>query len=160
MSGADDDDAAAEGDADIAALVAGFEACTLSPAQLRHRQHLQVAWWLLRAGPALPAMLRFVDGLRRFAAHIGKPEVYHATITWAYLLLVEERLERAGRDRPWARFEREHPELGARDLLTRYWTPETLASPLARRVFVFPDACPPASTSAPALPSPNGIMLT
>jgi len=149
-----------EADADVAALAAAFEACTLPPAQFHHRQHLQVAWWLLRAEPSLPAMLRFVDGLRRFAAHIGKPEVYHATITWAYLLLVNERLERSGRARSWAQFERDHPELFARDLLQRYYAPETLASPLARRVFVFPDACPPASTSSPTLPSPNGIMLT
>lgn len=147
-------------DGDVAALVAAFEGCTLPPAGFHHRQHLQVAWWLLRQGPALPAMLRFVDGLHRYAAHIGKPEVYHATITWAYLLLIAERLERGGRDRGWAEFERDHPELFARDLIARYWTPETLASPLARRVFVFPDACPPASTSSPALPSPNGIMLT
>ncbi len=149
-----------DADGEIAALVAAFEACTLPPDRFRHRQHLQVAWWLLREGPALPAMLRFVDGLRRFAAHIGKPELFHATVTWAYLLLVDERLERGGRRRSWAEFERDHPELFARELLARYWTPETLASPVARRVFVFPDACPPASTSAPALPSPNGIMLT
>jgi hypothetical protein len=126
------------GDDDIAALVAAFEACTLPPAEFRHRQHVQVAWWLLRDSPGLPAMRRFVDGLRRFAAHIGKPEVYHATITWAYLLLVDERLERAGRSRSWVEFERDHPELFARDLLRRYYAPETLDSPVARRVFVFP----------------------
>jgi hypothetical protein len=147
-------------DASIAALAAAFEGCTLPPSEFRHRQHLQAAWWLLRAEPSLPGMRRFVDGLRRYAAHIGKPELYHATITWAYLLLVDERLERGGRARPWAEFERDHPELFARDLLQRYYAPETLASPLARRVFVFPDACPPASTSSPTLPRPNGIMLT
>ena len=127
-------------DADIAALVAAFEGCTLSPADFHHRQHLQVAWWLLRSGPPLPAMERFVDGLRRYATHIGKPEVYHATITWAYLLLVNERLERGGRDRAWLAFERDHGELFDRALLHRYYAPATLASPLARRVFLFPDA--------------------
>jgi len=108
-----------------------------------------VAWWLLREGPALPAMRRFVDGLRRYAAHIGKPEVYHATITWAYLLLVDERLERGGRARRWAEFERDHPELFDPSLLARYYAPATLASPLARRVFVFPDA-PAAPTRSAA----------
>ncbi len=148
------------GDADVAALVAALEGCTLPPADFHHRQHVQAAWWLLRAEAPLPAMLRFVEGLRRYAAHIGKPEVFHATITWAYLVLVNERLERGGRGRSWAEFEREHPELFARDLLARYYTPETLALPLARRVFVFPDAWPRASTSSPTLPSPNGVMLT
>jgi hypothetical protein len=120
--------------------VAAFEACTLAPERFHHRQHLQVAWWLLRDGPALLAMRRFVDSLRRYAAHIGKPALYHATITWAYLLLVDERLERGGRARRWAEFERDHPELFRRDLLQRYYAADTLASPLARRVFVFPDA--------------------
>jgi hypothetical protein len=131
---------AADDDAPIAMLAAAFEDCTLPPSEFHHRQHLQVAWWLLRQDPPLPAMLRFVDGLRRYAAHIGKPEVYHATITWAYLLLVNERLERGGHARSWAEFERDHPELFARDLLQRYYTPETMASPVARRVFVFADA--------------------
>ena len=124
----------------VARLVAAFEGCTLPPSEFHHRQHLQVAWWLLRAGPPLAAMERFVASLRRYAAHIGKPEVYHETITWAYLLLVNERLERGGRARGWDEFERAHPELFERELLARYWAPATLDSPLARRCFVFPDA--------------------
>ena len=127
-------------DDEIADLVARFERCTLPAAEFHHRQHLQVAWWLLRRGPALPAMARFVEALRRYAAHIGKLEIYHETITWAYLLLINERLERAGRQRPWSEFERDHPELFAPGFVKSYYAPETLASPLARRAFVFPDA--------------------
>ena len=139
-------------DAEIAALVAAFEGCTQPPERFGHRQHLQVAWWLLRAEPSPDAMVRFVDGLRRYAAHIGKPEVYHATITWAYLVLINERLARGGRDRDWAAFERDHPELFGRELLHRYYAPATLGAALARSVFVFPDAAP---SSSPA-PSPSG----
>lgn len=130
----------AAGDEEVGRLAAAFEACTLPAAELHHRQHLQVAWWMLREGPPLPAMLRFVSSLRRYAAHLGKPEVYHETITLAYLLLVNERLERGGRARSWQRFSADHPELFERALFDRYWTSETLASPLARRCFVFPDA--------------------
>lgn len=138
------------GDGEIADLVARFEACTLPVAQFHHRQHLQVAWWLLRAEPLLAAMARFVDGLRRYAASIGKAEIYHETMTWAYLLLVHERLERAGRERSWDEFERGHPELFTRELVHAYWTPETLASPLARRTFILPDARAAASSPAAA----------
>ncbi len=127
-------------DAAIARLVAAFEACTLPADQFRHRQHLQVAWWLLHVEPPLAAMARFVASLRRYAAHLGKPELYHETITWAYLLLVNERLERGGRGRSWAEFAHDHPELFGRALLERYWAPATLDSPFARRCFVFPDA--------------------
>ncbi len=138
-------------DADVERLVAAFERCTLPPAELHHRQHVQVAWWLLRAAPPLPAMERFVGDLRRYAAHIGKPELYHETITWAYLLLINERLERAGRQRSWEQFARDHAELLAPALLHAYYRPETLASELARRVFVFPDRRPGAWTASDAL---------
>ena len=148
------------GDAEIAELVAAFEACTLPPAEFHHRQHLQVAWWLLRAEPPLSAMRRFVDGLRRYAAHIGKPEVYHATITFAYLYATNERLERGGRARSWAQFERDHRDLFARDFLHAYYAPATLASPLARAAFILPDAYWAASTASPAEPSPKRGMFT
>lgn len=137
-------------DGEVADLVARFEDCTQPVAQFRHRQHLQVAWWLLRNRPLLPAMARFVDGLQRYAASIGQSQIYHETMTWAYLLLVHDRLERAGRERSWDEFERDHPELFTRELLHAYWSPETLASPLARRVFIFPDAIP-----APGSPAPS-----
>lgn len=127
-------------DSEIAELVARFENCTQPVAQFRHLQHVQVAWWLLRSEPPHLAMARFIDGLRRYAASIGQSHIYHETITWAYLLLVNERLERAGRDRSWDEFARDHAELFGPDLVKSYYAPETLASPLARRVFVFPDA--------------------
>jgi hypothetical protein len=126
----------------IERLVAAFEACTLAPEELHHVEHVQVAWWLLRQEPAdapLRAMTRFVDGLRRYAAHIGKPGLYHETITWAYLLVINERLARGGRDRSWARFARDEADLLARNFLHAYYRPATLDSELARRVFVFPD---------------------
>jgi hypothetical protein len=133
------DDHAAD-DADVARLVADFEACTLAAGALHHREHVQVAWWLLRHEPALTAMARFVEALRRYAAHLGKAGLYHETISWAYLLVINERLERGGRDRSWADFARAEADLFTPALLARYYRPETLASPLARRVFVLPDA--------------------
>ena len=39
----------------------------------------------------------------------------------------------------WVEFERDEADLFARDFLHAYYRPETLASELARRVFVFPD---------------------
>ena len=125
--------------ADSARLVAAFEECTLPPAQLHHEEHVQIAWWLLLEEPADRAIARFVGGLRRYAAHIGKPEVYHETITWAYLLLINERLERGGRQRSWDQFRRDEADLLERDFLHAYYRPATLASAVARRVFVFPD---------------------
>ncbi len=121
-------------------LLAALEDGTLPPAAFRHRDHVRVAWHLLRALPPLAAMARFETTLRSYAAAIGKPDLYHATITWAYLLAINERLERGDRAASWASFEAANPDLFAREFLAGRYRAETLASPLARRVFVFPDA--------------------
>ena len=49
--------------------------------------------------------------LRRFAVAQGKPGLYHETITTAYLLLINERLDGAGRDLPWDAFADRNPDL-------------------------------------------------
>ena len=67
-------------------LLAGFEACDLGEHPFGHREHIRVAWLMLRREPLLPAMRGFVDAIRRFAASQGVPEMYHETITIAFLL--------------------------------------------------------------------------
>jgi hypothetical protein len=125
---------------DDVALLAAFEQGTLPAECFSHREHVRVAWlYLRREAPGL-AMERFVADLQRLARGYGKPGLYHATITWAYLLLIRERIERTpGLD--FGGFAAAYPELLARtpSLLARYYRDETLASELARRVFVMPD---------------------
>jgi hypothetical protein len=122
-----------------AQLIAALEDGSLPPAAFRQRDHVRVAWHLLRELPLLAAMTRFITALQSYSAAIGKPDRYHATITWAYLHAIHERLERGDRALPWADFEAANPELFARDFLASRYRGDTLASPLARRVFVLPD---------------------
>jgi hypothetical protein len=122
-----------------AELLAALEAGTLPPAQFRHRDHVRVAWYLLRDHAPLDAMARFEAALRAYAIAIGAPNLYHATITWTYLLAINERLERIGRAASWADFAAASAELFEPDFVRRYYRAETLASPLARAVFVLPD---------------------
>ena len=120
-------------------LLAALEDGSLPPARFRHRDHVRVAWFLLRSQAPLAAMARFESALQRYARAIGKPDLYHATITWVYLLAINERLERSGRAEPWPVFEAENPDLFAHEFLANRYRPETLASPIARKVFVLPD---------------------
>lgn len=120
-----------------------FERGELDPASFHHRDHVRIAWRLLRSRPLLEALDRFAGGLRRFASATGKPELYHETITWSYLLLIHERLARASdaeRD-GWDAFAAANPDLFAwkPGILERYYLPATLSSELARRTFVLPD---------------------
>jgi hypothetical protein len=78
-------------------LLEAFESCTLPPDALGHREHVRVAWLILRAHPRFEdGAQRFCAGLRRFAEAHRKSGLYHETITWAYLVLVNERMR--GRD--------------------------------------------------------------
>jgi hypothetical protein len=105
-----------------------------------HRDHVRLAWVYLRDEPGLPGLERFVIALRDFAAHAGKPDLYHETLTWAFLLIVRERMARTP-VATFAEFAEANPDLLARkpSILDRYYRPETLASELARRVFLMPD---------------------
>jgi hypothetical protein len=76
-------------------LVVAFESAAVDPTQFHHREHLYVAWCYLRALPLEDALARYVCHLRRLANALGVPEKFHATITWAYVVLLHDAMERS-----------------------------------------------------------------
>jgi hypothetical protein len=122
-------------------FVAAFEAGTIPDGEFHHRDHLRLAWIYLQKEPPETAISRFVTELRGFVKKKGAAGKYHETITWAYLLLINERLARGGREAPWPDFCAENPDLfhWNPSILESYYRPETLASEVARKVFVLPD---------------------
>ena len=126
---------------DDAELIGAFEAGALEPSEFHHADHVRVAWLYSKGKEPLTALRRFSEALRRFAAAAGKPALYHETITWAFLLLIRERVERGGGAETFAEFVEGNPDLLAwrPSILDRYYREETLRSDLARRVFVLPD---------------------
>ena len=119
-------------------FVSAFEACTLPANEFSHRSHVRLAWLYLRDGPLPEALPRFASGLKRYAASLGAAEKYHETITWAYLFLIHERMQRSTAA-TFEEFAAAHPDLFD-PILGRYYSPALLASPLARATFVMPDA--------------------
>lgn len=122
-------------------FVRSFEACTLPPGSFHHRDHVRLAWLLLGEESLPAALARFRDGLRRYAASLGKGGLYHETITFAYLLLVHERRLDAPAAETFEAFAERNPDLFAwpRSVLERYYRRETLGSERARRAYVLPD---------------------
>jgi hypothetical protein len=133
------------------ALLVGFEEGSLPEGAFGHREHLRAAWIFVRKYGLPDALTRFAEALKRFAAAKGAPQLYHQTITWAYLLLIEERLARHPAEK-WDDFAAANSDLldWKPSLLDRYYTPELLWSDLARRTFVMPDrvAAGPAAEQA------------
>ena len=98
-------------------------------------------WLYLRGNSVLETLDRFSAGLKRFATANGKPNLYHETITWAYVFLINERMRRSGREQSWAEFVASNADLfdWQNSILKSFYQDDTLRSELAREVFVFPD---------------------
>lgn len=122
-------------------LIERFESLTLQPEAFPHREHVRLAWIYLRENTALTALSKFCDGLKRFAASVGKPDRYHETVTWAYLLLIHERMAKSETADSWEEFAETNKDLldWGSNILKHHYRDETLQSELAKRVFLFPD---------------------
>jgi hypothetical protein len=122
-------------------IIQQFEQGLTSAATFHHGDHVRLAFEYLRRYPALEALRRFSDALQRFAAAQGKADRYHETITWAYLLLIRERIARASGAPTWEEFAASNEDLliWKGGVLAKFYRRETLDSELARGTFVFPD---------------------
>jgi hypothetical protein len=120
-------------------FLASFEDCSL--ADFHHADHVRMAFLYLCRYPALEALQRFSASLVRFAASTGKPELYNETITWAFLLLIRERMARAGSQQTWIEFAAGNGDLltWKDNILKKYYRAEILSSGLAKSTFLFPD---------------------
>ncbi|WP_394824710.1 hypothetical protein [Pendulispora albinea] len=120
-------------------LVRAFEEASIDPATFHHREHLYVAWCYLRALPLEEALARFVHHLRALTVALGAPGKFHATITWLYVVLLDQAMERS----PGASFDEllaENPALldHREGALLLHYDRGQLDSPEARRRFVLP----------------------
>lgn len=122
-------------------LVQKFEDCTLSGADFNHRNHVRLVWIYLHESEPLDALARFSKNLKKFAASLGKTNLYHETMTFAYFFLTHERIRQSEVSQTWEEFAVANPDLltGQKGILTKYYHPETIASDFARKVFVLPD---------------------
>jgi hypothetical protein len=118
-----------------------FESCTLPIDSFHHAEHVKMAFLFVQKFTPLEALGRFSSSLSRFAAANGKPNLYNETITWAFLLLIRERIARANSSQTWAEFSAANADLLRWDdnILKKYYRAETLTSELAKGVFLFPD---------------------
>ena len=118
-----------------------FEALTLPPSEFRHAGHVRLAWIYLKRMSLPDAMTRYSASLRAFAGHVGKPDLFHETITYAFLMVINERMADGPDGESWAAFQARNPDVmaGVKTALGRYYTDERLSGDRARAGFVMPD---------------------
>lgn len=123
------------------ATMRAFEQGTLDPAQFSHRVHLSLAWRYLQRDGFPEGAQQFRHHLQRYVTSVGAEDKYHETITWAYLVLLNE--ERCLRAAPGESFETmilRRPDLldHRNGPIMRRYGKSQLDSPEARTVFMLP----------------------
>jgi hypothetical protein len=95
---------------------------------------LRLAWLHLHREPLETALIQVRAGIQNFAAHHGVAQLYHETITTAWVRLLATHHESS-----FDEFLRENEAHLSIGLLHRFWTPEVLAGQEARARWVAPD---------------------
>jgi len=123
------------------ALIDTFERCAIDPERFKHADHMRLAWSYLRQMPLPEALIKMRDGLKRLTEFLGKPDRYHETVTFAYVMLIQERMASGEEAQTWDTFLGSNQDLLAsgQSILDQFYSSEKLSSPLARRTFVWPD---------------------
>lgn len=134
--------------ADDAGFLADFESGRLEKAKFKHRDHVRLAWILLRVSAPDDARARVERGIRAFATLHGVPGLFHVTVTEAWMQLVRRTLAAAPADE-WVEeplsfdtWISSHAELLDAGLLARHYSDAVLKSDAARVGWVEPDLQP------------------
>jgi hypothetical protein len=133
-----------------------LESCTLSESEFGHHAHVRAGYLYLKNSNFAEALVRMRRSICAYAAHLGRPDRYHETITIAYLALIQQCIVERGDGGGWATFAQSNPELCDPELLGHFYDRDILESTLARRVFLLPRSKPchgslPANIDEPRL---------
>jgi hypothetical protein len=121
--------------------ILAFETGTLDPAEFPHSEHVRVGYEMLGRYSFGEAIVRFSQGLKLLAAKAGKPQLYHETITVAFLALINERRMRSASE-SWSEFQANNGDLFDKRCLEKWYGAEQLRSDLARSAFCLPTPLP------------------
>ena len=121
----------------VEAELRAFDEGRIEPAAFPHREHVRFAYEILERGPFAEAAARFRNGLGHIARMADKPQLYHETITLAFLAVIAER-RAATPAAAWDEFINANSDLLDKNLLLRWYSKAQLESELARTTFCLP----------------------
>ncbi len=118
-----------------------FENATLDAKIFTHSNHIKTAWIYLSKFDLLAATANFSSALKRFAKANKADKLYNETITFAFMILINERIKSAEHQQTWEEFAESNTDLfdWKNNILKKYYREETLKSAFAKKHFVFPD---------------------
>ena len=122
-----------------AAFLKAVESCEIE--SLSHRDHVRLAWLVLHQEESLASAISTLRGqLRSYASSKGSPEVYHETITWTFVILISERIQRGLGGDCWKEFLTLNPDLTrGKAVVSDFYDEGLLDTEIARRTFILPN---------------------
>jgi hypothetical protein len=125
-------------------FISAFEAAKISREDWTHEAHIRMAWiYCTREKTLRAAIDKAREGIQRLNTANGvEPEMYHETVTCAFMTVVNLRIANFGGD--WPHFRDGYPELFDKEspILHRYYSQAALESECTRIGFVDPDKEP------------------
>ncbi len=120
-------------------FVGAFLSGMLPPTSFHHRDHLRLAWCLIRQSGIDAATGTITGGIRRFATQHGQADKYHETLTQFWVRIVGHQIDARPDIKAFELFLETFPQLLDKGLPRRHWRPETMQSQSARAQWVEPD---------------------
>ncbi len=120
-------------------FIHAFLTGSLPPGQFRHRDHLRLAWIMIRRHGVARAGATISTTIRHYAAAHGQADRYHETITRFWIGLVGHVMQARPESDDFDAFLAAYPHLTDKGLPSRHWRQETLGGDAARAGWVEPD---------------------
>jgi hypothetical protein len=120
-------------------FVAAFLSGRLPPTSFHHRDHLRLAWCLIRQSSREEATSTITGGIRRFATQHGQADKYHETLTQFWVRIVSHLIDAQPDITAFEPFLASFPQLLDKALPYHHWSRETMQSQAARAHWVEPD---------------------
>jgi len=108
---------------------------------LHHKDHLRIAWTVLRSHSIDEAKVLVSQGIKDFAEAKGARGLYHETLTQFWIRIVHHAIQASPND-DFESLVQKHPVLLDKAIPLRHWSRETLASPESKAAWVAPDILP------------------
>lgn len=125
-------------DNDHQLLLQKFKQMNLSDCTFGHKEHVIVAYLLLKEHDFITAAYQYATTIKMMAKNAGAEDKYNTTVTLALLSLIAERIESNHYD-DIDTFIINNPDLMARNPLLTYYTETRISSNMARHILLLPD---------------------
>lgn len=119
-----------------------FFSAELANSNFHHRDHLRLAWLVVRRHGLVEAENRVTAGIRHFAAVNGHAARYHDTMTRFWVRLVAHAVANRPEIEDFEAFLEAYPMLLDPTLPFRHWRREAMFTPESRAEWREPDLVP------------------